>query len=96
MGFSLPCAGGRADVIREHWGLLPSQARVVPLSECSMNFVDMPGSQKACGFDPADESLPIPIFPVPEASYIGRALQGGDAAFKLLRGALTSGKLALN
>ncbi|GAB4813724.1 hypothetical protein N2152v2_000770 [Parachlorella kessleri] len=89
-------SGGRADVMRARWGLSPSQARIVPQSECSMHFEDMPRSQKACGLDPEDETVPIPIFPVSEASYVGQALRGGDTAFKLLRAALTTGKLALS
>jgi hypothetical protein len=81
--------------MRKRWGLSADQVKIVPESECKMDFADMPGSQKACGFDMADESEPIPIFPIPESSYVAKGLKGGDDAFLLLRQAVKDNNLTI-
>ncbi len=91
----LSYAGGRADVMRQRWGLKADQVKIVTEAECNMDFADMPGSQKACGFDMADESLPIPIFPIPDSSYVAKGLRGGDDAFLLLRKAVKDNVLVI-
>ena len=88
-------AGGRARLMRWRWGLAAKDVRVVPEAECRFSFYDMPGSQKACGFDYRDESVPVPVFPIPNASYVAAGLRAADESFAMLRAAMESGALKL-
>lgn len=82
-------------MMRWRWGLNEKDVKLVPESECRLNFYDMPASQEKCGFDWHEESSPVPIFAIPKGSYVATALAASDDAFALLRSAMKAGTVKL-
>jgi hypothetical protein len=70
--------------------LRPDQVEVIPPDKCRYEPYDMTGSLKACGYQSSDTSVPYPIFPVPEPSYVTVGMHAADQAFLMLRKALNS------